>query len=138
MIKPEVGEAFEHEFRFSQADVILFSGVTGDRNPIHLDDAYAATTQFKKPIMHGFLSASIFSKVFGTIFPGEGTIYLSQNLIFKRPMFVDQVYHAKFLISSVDFEKSIFHIQSKVLDSSDKVCLDGYASLLNKRFFSIG
>ena len=76
--KPAVGLSYEHEFSFSQDSVKRFAEVTGDNNPIHLDSVYAATTPFKKPIMHGFLSGSIFSKVFGTIYPGEGTIYLKQ------------------------------------------------------------
>ena len=135
MIKPVVGEVFEHTFSFSQQDVIKFSEVTGDNNPVHLDANYAAQTPFKKPIMHGFLSGSIFSKVFGTIFPGEGTIYLMQQLVFKRPMFVDQSYTAIFSIAEVDSEKCIMLIQCKITDADHKICLDGEARLLNKRVF---
>ena len=71
---------FEHLFSFTQKDVEAFAKVTGDNNPVHLDESYAAKTMFKRPIMHGMLGATVFSKVFGTMFPGEGTIYLSHYL----------------------------------------------------------
>src|ERR1039458_7001087 len=83
----EKGQVYKYAFSFTQKDVENFAKVTGDNNPIHLDNAYAAQTVFKKPIMHGFLGASIFSKVFGTLFPGEGTIYMKQSMAFVKPMF---------------------------------------------------
>jgi acyl dehydratase len=76
------GETYSHEFKFTQNEVNQFAEVTGDKNPVHTDAEYAAKTMFKRPIMHGMLSASLFSKVFGTLFPGEGTIYLKQSSIY--------------------------------------------------------
>ena len=76
----KVGNKYIHQYSFSQDDVKLFAQITGDTNPLHLDEEYAKGTIFKTKIMHGFLSASVFSKVFGTLFPGEGCIYLEQNL----------------------------------------------------------
>ena len=70
---------YQTSFSFSQNDIIMFAELTGDKNPIHLDEEVAKNTIFGKRILHGFLGASIFSKVFGTIFPGEGTIYIKQN-----------------------------------------------------------
>src|ERR1700741_2404433 len=99
-------EVFTHEFQFSQEEVNRFAEVTGDRNPVHLDPAYAATTIFKRPIMHGMLGASLFSKVFGTLFPGEGTIYLKQSLTFMKPMFVDTPYEAVFTVKELIKEKN--------------------------------
>ena len=133
--KPIVGFSYEHEFRFSQDSVKRFAEVTGDNNPIHLDNEYAASTPFKKPIMHGFLSGTIFSKVFGTIYPGEGTIYLKQEMIFKRPMFVNITYTAKFNVTAIDAQKNTLEIDCKVVDADEKVCIDGKATLLNKRIF---
>lgn len=78
------------EARFSKtitdADIVLFSGVSGDTNPVHLDQAYAEGTMFKGRIAHGMLSASLLSTVFGTKLPGPGCIYLSQTLKFKAPV----------------------------------------------------
>jgi acyl dehydratase len=132
---PEIGYAFEHPFRFSQRDVEKFAEITGDNNPVHLDEQYASQTPFKKPIMHGFLSGSVFSKVFGTIYPGKGTIYLEQQLVFKRPMFVDVEYIAQFTVRGVDSEKGMIQIECKILDDVKKICLEGNARLMNKTVF---
>jgi acyl dehydratase len=133
--KPRIGYRYEHEFSFSQNSVNRFAEVTGDTNPIHLDEQYAASTPFKKPIMHGFLSGSIFSKVFGTIYPGEGTIYLKQEMIFKRPMFVESTYKAKFNVVAIDAEKKTVEIECQIVGPDEKICMDGKATLMNKRIF---
>jgi acyl dehydratase len=118
--------------RFSQQEVQKFAEVTGDNNPIHLDEAYAATTFFKKPIMHGFLGGSVFSKVFGTIFPGEGTIYLKQSMEFKKPMFVDTDYEAHFTVTSVDKAKNRAVVETRVIDkASGAVTITGEALVMN-------
>lgn len=134
-VKPVAGEQFEHAFTYTQSDVEKFAAVTGDVNPVHLDAAYAATTPFKKPIIHGFLSGSVFSKVFGTIFPGEGSIYLSQQLNFKRPMYVDEPYTARFTITAADDKKGELVIDCKIMSSNGKICVEGEAKLMNKEVF---
>ena len=132
---PVRGYQFDHSFEFSQDHVVRFAEVTGDRNPIHLDEAYAASTPFQKPIMHGFLSGSIFSKVFGTIYPGEGTIYLEQTMSFKRPMFAGLRYQARFTIKETDSEKGSILIDCEIVDMEGKLCLQGIARLKNKSVF---
>jgi acyl dehydratase len=132
---PVKGFQFEHAFEFSQENVARFAEVTGDNNPIHLNEAYAASTPFQKPIMHGFLSGSVFSKVFGTIYPGEGTIYLEQQMIFKRPMYAGQRYHAKFTVVDADPDKGAITVDCVIVDDNEKACLQGMARLLNKSVF---
>ena len=83
MIK--TGDKYRHEVTYTQEGVIAFAEITGDKNPIHLDPEFAAKTPFGRPIVHGFLSASVFSKVFGMLFPGQGTIYLSQEMGMRKP-----------------------------------------------------
>src|ERR1700740_521261 len=112
MIK--VGEIYNHDFKFSQDEVNRFAEVTGDKNPVHTDAAYAAKTMFKRPIMHGMLSASLFSKVFGTLFPGEGTIYLKQSLNFLKPMYVDTDYTAEFVVKDVIKDKNRATIETRI------------------------
>lgn len=130
MIK--LNDTFTHEFKFSQEEVNQFAQVTGDKNPVHTDAAYAATTMFKRPIMHGMLSASLFSKVFGTLFPGEGTIYLKQSLSFLRPMYVDTVYEAHFLVKEVIVEKNRAVVETVIKDkSTGAVCTSGEATVMN-------
>ena len=90
MIK--TGDKYRHEVTYTQEGVIAFAEITGDKNPIHLDPEFAAKTPFGRPIVHGFLSASVFSKVFGMLFPGQGTIYLSQEMSFRAPVFAGEKY----------------------------------------------
>lgn len=126
------GQEYKHEFQFSQEDVANFANVTGDKNPIHLDEGYAANTMFKKPIMHGFLGGSIFSKVFGTLFPGEGTIYLKQSMAFTKPMFVDMPYEAVFTVREVTPEKNRAVIETIIREAeSGDVTIKGEAVVMN-------
>lgn len=70
----------------SEADILGFAEVTGDKNPVHLDAAFAAKTMFKTPIAHGMLTAGYISAVFGMELPGPGAIYVSQTLNFRGPV----------------------------------------------------
>jgi len=126
-----IGEEFNLTFKFSQDDVVAFAKISGDNNPIHLDDEFAKKTIFKKPIMHGFLSASVFSKVLGTLFPGQGTIYLEQTLKFHRPMFIETEYLSRFKV--VGIEKSIAQITTEIFDPDNKLTISGVAKILNEK-----
>ncbi len=128
----EVNQVYTHEFSFSQEEVNQFAQVTGDKNPVHTDAEYAATTMFKRPIMHGMLSASLFSKVFGTLFPGEGTIYLKQSLNFLKPMYVDVSYEAVFTVKEVVLEKHRAIVETSIKDkTTGVVCTSGEATVMN-------
>lgn len=128
----EVNNVYTHEFSFSQDEVNRFAEVTGDKNPVHTDAAYAATTMFKRPIMHGMLSASLFSKVFGTLFPGEGTIYLKQSLSFMKPMYVDTAYEAVFTVKEVIREKNRAIVETIIRDKvTGATCTSGEATVMN-------
>lgn len=132
----EIGSSFTHAFTFSQDDVEAFARVTGDNNPLHLDADFAATTAFKRPIIHGMLGASVFTKVLGTQFPGFGSVYLGQTLTFMRPMFVETPYEAIFTINSINPEKHTAEIRTEILDSQTrKVTTRGVATLMNTEKF---
>lgn len=128
----ETGQTFELEFQFSQQQVDLFAEVTGDNNPIHSDHDYAAQTVFKRPIMHGFLSASVFSRIFGTLFPGEGTIYMSQSLNFLKPMYVDQPYKAVVTVEEVNAEKHRARISTIVHGADGEPAISGEAMVYHR------
>lgn len=81
-----VGEAASRSNEVTGAVIAAFADVSGDRNPVHLDPAYAATTMFKEPIAHGMLAAGYISAVLGNDLPGPGAIYISQSLAFKAPV----------------------------------------------------
>ena len=129
----EQNEEYRYSFSFTQEDVIKFAEVTGDNNPIHLDADYAAKTPFSQPIMHGFLAGSIFSEVFGTMFPGEGSIYMKQSMEFRRPMFVNKEYEAVFTVTEVNREKHRAIVNTSIVSKEDgKETLKGEAMVMNK------
>jgi len=131
VIKP--GEVYRETFSFTQEEVNSFAQITGDKNPIHLDAEYAATTVYKKPIIHGILGASILSKALGMEFPGEGTIYLKQEMNFKRPMYVDVIYEAIMTVKEVNKEKHQAIIETKIAEKeTGKINLIGDAYIMNK------
>ena len=82
----EVGQKAEYTSSIAERDLQLFAAVSGDRNPVHLDAAYAATTQFKERIAHGMLTGALVSAAIATELPGPGSIYLGQSLRFRRPV----------------------------------------------------
>jgi acyl dehydratase len=128
----QVGQVYNHDFKFSQEEVNRFAEVTGDKNPVHIDPDFAAKSQFRRPIMHGMLSASLFSKVFGTLFPGEGTIYLKQSLSFLKPMYVDVDYQATFTVKEVIGDKNRATVETLIKDKNTGiVCTSGEALIMN-------
>jgi 3-hydroxybutyryl-CoA dehydratase len=86
-------------------DVLAFAKLSGDVNPVHLDDEFAASTIFKKRIAHGFLTGALFSTVLGTKLPGPGCIYLSQGLKFRAPVYIGDEVVATCKVTAVDPEK---------------------------------
>jgi 3-hydroxybutyryl-CoA dehydratase len=83
---PEVGASAERTFRVDDAAIEAFAAVSGDRNPVHLDDAYAARTPFGGRVAHGMLTAAFLSALLAGELPGPGTIYLGQALRFTAPV----------------------------------------------------
>ena len=128
----ENNQVYTHSFKFTQDDVNRFAQVTGDNNPVHTDAAFAATTMFKRPIMHGMLGASLFSKVFGTLFPGSGTIYLKQSLSFLKPMYVDVDYEAVFTVKEIIKDKNRAVIETLIRDkNTGNNVTSGEATVMN-------
>lgn len=113
----------------SEADILMFAGVSGDTNPVHLDQEFAASTMFGGRIAHGMLSAGLISAVFGTRLPGPGCIYLSQNLKFKAPVKIGDTVVARVTVKELKSEKrrAVF---STVCTVGETVVLDGEAELL--------
>jgi len=89
----------------TEADIVLFAGVSGDNNALHINEEFAATTRFGGRIAHGFLTASVISAAVANRLPGPGTIYLSQQLNFRAPVRIGQTVHATVSVSAVDRER---------------------------------
>ena len=98
----EIGQTAELRRAVTAADIDAFAQVTGDANPVHLDEAYAAGTQFKGRIAHGMLSAGYISAVLGTELPGPGAIYVSQSLSFRRPVRIGDEVTAEVKVTAID------------------------------------
>lgn len=101
----KVGMLYSCTHVITKEDVIKFAEVSSDYNPLHLDEEYAKNTRFKRCIAHGMLSAGFFSAIIGTKFPGIGSIYISQSLEFKRPVYIDDTVAASVVVVSVDATK---------------------------------
>lgn len=97
----EVGLAASYAKTVTETDIVMFAGLSGDTNPVHLNDEYARTTMFGGRIAHGMLSAGFISTVLGTRLPGPGTIYLSQNLQFKAPVRIGDTVTAKVIVREI-------------------------------------
>ncbi len=87
---------------FTREDVEAFARLSGDVNPAHVDAAYAATSIFGRPVVHGMLTASLISTLLGTRLPGRGAIYLSQSLQFRAPVFIGDAVQAEVEITGID------------------------------------
>lgn len=127
----KVGAVFTEEITYNQENVNTFAKITGDNNPIHIDAEFAKNTPFGRPIVHGFYSAAVFSMVFGTKFPGEGTIYMYQDMKFLAPVFVDEPYTAKFEVTEVNTEKHRGTIKCLLINKDGKNVIEGIAKLQN-------
>jgi 3-hydroxybutyryl-CoA dehydratase len=113
----------------TEADIVLFAGVTGDTNPVHLDEQFASATMFKGRIAHGMLTAGFVSTVFGTKLPGPGCIYVSQNLKFKAPVRIGDTVRARVTVNAVDREKGRVTFAT-TCHVGEQIVLDGEAQLM--------
>ena len=123
------GDGFKWERHISADDVQRFAGIVGDLNPVHLDAEFAANSFFKKRIVHGAFLAGLISKVLGMDFPGMGTVYISQNSIFKRPVYVDTTVSVEVKVAQVIEEKRRLVLDTNILNSNGEVCVAGSATV---------
>lgn len=100
-----IGMSESYSQTITDADIKQFAGISGDRNPVHMDENYAEASRFKKRIAHGMLSSSFFSALFGTKLPGHGCVYVSQNLKFRKPVYIGDTIVATIEVKQVDLEK---------------------------------
>ena len=96
----------------TEADIVLFAGVSGDNNAVHINEEFAATTPFKGRIAHGMLSASVISAAIANKLPGPGTIYMQQSLAFKAPVKAGDTVHAKVTVSKMIPEKRLIFLET--------------------------
>ena len=126
------GQSAETTHVVGAGDIEAFAAVSGDVNPVHMDEAYAKTTTFGGRIAHGMLSAAYISAVLGNQLPGPGAIYLSQSLRFRRPVKIGDAVTARVTVKSLDAEKSHVVFETACIVNG-KTVLDGEALILAPR-----
>ncbi len=109
-------------------DIRNYADVVGDTNPIHINKEAALAKGFEKQIAHGMLVGSLISTTLGTVFPGEGTIYLEQNLKFLKPVYEGEKITIMVMVEEVlQSEKGIYKLQTNAENETGKKVVEGYA-----------
>jgi 3-hydroxybutyryl-CoA dehydratase len=127
-----LGQSAEISHVVTDGDIRAFAEVSGDNNPVHLDEAYAAATPFKTRIAHGMLSAGYISAVLGTRLPGPGAIYISQTMNFKRPVRIGDEVTTRATVSAIDSEKARVTLAT-VCEVAGKAVVEGEAVVMVPR-----
>jgi 3-hydroxybutyryl-CoA dehydratase len=126
----QVGQSAEFGKTVTEADVVLFAGVTGDFNPAHLDAVYAEKSRFGGRIAHGMLTASFLSTVLAMRLPGPGTIYLSQSLRFLRPVKLGDTVTARVEVAELFPAKRRVRLLTSCRNQQGEAVIDGEAVVL--------
>lgn len=126
----EIGARASRTKSITDEDVRAFAQASGDTNPVHLDDAYAATTQFGRRIAHGMLIASLVSAILGNDLPGPGTIYLGQDLKFKAPVYIGDTVTAVVELIKYREEKRIATFRTTCTNQDGKLIFEGEAVVI--------
>lgn len=125
-----VGQEAEVSRCFTMEDVRQFAGLSGDNNPLHVDEAYAGKGRFGRCVVHGILVSGLISGVLGTRLPGEGSIYLEQNLSFRKPVYVGDTVTARVRVTGIRTEKKIIALETNVYDQKGECVVMGSAKIL--------
>jgi acyl dehydratase len=123
----KIGDRVSLSKVFTEEDVIQFASLSRDTNPIHLDDSYAADSVFGTRIVHGMLVASLFSGLIGVELPGEGSIYLGQNLKFIAPVRIGEKITASVEVIKMRDDKPIVTLRTICSNSEGQVVIEGEA-----------
>ena len=127
---PRVGDSETLSKTITQEDIRQFADLTGDVNPVHVNEEMAKKTRFKGRIAHGMWGASLISAVIGTRLPGPGAIYLGQTLTFKAPVYPGDTVTAKCTVKKVREDKSIVTLETTCVNQKGDVVVEGEAVVL--------
>ena len=121
----EPGQKASFTKTFTDEDVARFVAITGDTNPLHVDDAFAAKSRFGRRVVHGMLAASVFSTMVGMRLPGTGAIYRAQTLRFLLPVYVGDTVTAHFVVRSVDRARHRLEIDAWIENAAGERVIEG-------------
>ncbi len=131
-MKFSVGDSAEITKAIEQSDIDAFANVTGDHNPVHVDEEFAKTTRFGRRIVHGMLTASLISAVLANKLPGEGSVYLGQTLQFVAPVFPGDEITARVTVREVREDKPILKLETVCVNQRDELVIRGEATVLKR------
>jgi acyl dehydratase len=114
----------------TEKDVQTFADLTGDDNPLHMDEQYAAQTRFKHRVVHGMLTASFLSTLIGTLLPGRGALYLSQELNFKKPVMINDIIEAKVVVVQKIAAAKMLVLETTITNQHSQVVVEGKAKVM--------
>jgi 3-hydroxybutyryl-CoA dehydratase len=120
-----IGQHASFTKTFTEEDVRRFIAITGDTNPLHVDEEFAAATRFGRRVVHGMLTASLFSTMVGMLIPGTGAIYRSQTLQFLRPVHVGDTVTAHFVVRAIDHAKHRLTIDAWIESEAGQRVVEG-------------
>ncbi len=123
-----VGMSAKSVHRITDEKIRVFAAVSGDNNPIHIDEEYAKNSPFKKRIAHGALISSFFSSLFATELPGPGSIYISQNTKFRRPVYINDEVKAVVEVTDINIDRKRVYFKTYCLVGDTEV-LTGTAEI---------
>jgi 3-hydroxybutyryl-CoA dehydratase len=126
----EIGQSAGIQRTIDAKDIEKFAELSGDNNPIHLDENFAKKTRFKGRIAHGMLTASFISTVLAKLLPGPGSVYLKQDLIFKKPVRIGDVLTIRVEVIGKDDEKERIILKTMCLNQNGEVVIDGTATTM--------
>lgn len=124
------GQKASQTKKFNKEEVLAFSKLTSDDNPIHFDETYASGTRFKKPIVQGPMVVSLIGGILGSQLPGPGTIYISQETSFKQPVFIDESVTAWVEVVNIREDKPIITLKSWIEKEDGEIVLEGKSVIL--------
>ncbi|MCB0288042.1 MAG: MaoC family dehydratase [Calditrichaeota bacterium] len=122
-----VGDTANVTKTFTREDVLRFAEISGDTNPIHVDENYAKNHMFGKCVVHGMLVASLFSGLLGQQLPGEGSVYLGQSLSFRAPVFIGDAVTASVEIIRIRADKPIVTLKTICKNQDGVTVIEGEA-----------
>lgn len=128
----KVGDFFEKDFYIDYETGKQFAAVSTDCNPIHIDEEVASKSRFGKRIAHGMLIGSYISAILGNDFPGNGTVYMKQDLTFRAPVYYESTVKVRVEISEIIPEKNRFILTTQAFDEAGKLLVDGHAMVLKE------
>lgn len=126
----QVGDTATMTKTITDEDIQVFANLTGDQNPVHLDDEYASGTRFGRRIAHGMLSASLISALLANNLPGRGTVYLSQSLQFVAPVYPGDTVTARVTVTKIREDKPIVTLETFCFNQRDEPLIKGEAVVL--------